>query len=157
MVSFCKKGLDKHPCIWYIYYVDSCMKTYGDKEMFRSMLIVSAVLIALTGCQTTNRTTGALVGGLAGGLLGNTIGKGSGNKVSTAAGAIIGTIVGSQMGGNMDRQHQHNAPMTYGGYSACAKYGNSGARAACNRGVAQRNAQRQRNLENQAYQDGMAQ
>ena len=126
--------------------------------MFRSMLIVSAIAIALTGCQTTNQATGGIVGGVAGALLGNTIGKGSGRNVSTAAGAIIGTIVGSQMGANMDQPRRPVYNQTYtGGYSACAKYTNSGARAACNRGVAQRNAQRQRNLENQAYQDGMAQ
>ena len=107
-VFFCKKGLDNWRLMWYIYYVDSCMKTYGDKEMIKSLSIISVILIGLTGCQMNNKTAGSAVGGLAGGLLGNTLGKGGGNIAATIGGAVLGTVVGGSVGESMDTQQELN-------------------------------------------------
>jgi len=135
----------------------------------KSIIIAGAVALSLTACNSvTNQQGGAVVGGVAGGILGNTIGGGSGNTAATIGGAILGTIVGSSVGENMDKQQQ--APQVivqqpqpvpvhpqYQNYpaDACSRYiGNEGAYASCQRGVAQRNAEIQQQLEREAYQAG---
>jgi uncharacterized protein YcfJ len=138
----------------------------------KSIIIAGAVVLSLTACNSvTNQQGGAVVGGVAGGVLGNTIGGGSGNTAATIGGAIIGTIVGSSVGQNMDKQQQtpqvivqqpQPVPMhpQYKNYpaDACSRYiGNEGAYASCQRGVAQRNAEIQQQLEREAYQAGKGQ
>ena len=122
----------------------------------KKLLLVGACLLALSGCQAHNpRTGGALIGGLTGGLLGNTIGKGSGKTVATVGGAILGTIVGSELaGGNRGHGGGHNHGHGSIGVRQCDHIGNAGVRASCEQGVAERDRQRQRQAEQNAYQCG---
>ena len=121
----------------------------------KKLLLVGACLIALSACQAHNpQTQGALVGGLAGGLLGNTIGKGSGKTAATVGGAILGTIVGSNLAGGGHNHGGHNHGQRSVGVSQCDHIGNAGVRSACERGVSERNRQRQRQAEDYAYQCG---
>ena len=125
----------------------------------KKLLLVGACLLALSACQAHNpRTGGALIGGLTGGLLGNTIGKGSGRTIATVGGAILGTIVGSELaGGNSGNQSQgaaHNHGQSSVGVSQCGHIGNAGVRASCEQGVSERDRQRQRQAEQNAYQCG---
>ena len=122
----------------------------------RKLLLAGACLLALSvsACQAHNpRTGGALIGGLAGGLLGNTVGKGSGKTIATVGGAILGTIVGSELaGGNYgQRQPQQRTVVTVG---QCNHIANDGARSSCERGVAERDREAQRQAERNAYECG---
>ena len=120
----------------------------------RKLLLVGACLLALSACLANNpQTQGALVGGLAGGLLGNTVGKGSGKTIATVGGAILGTIVGSELaGGNYgQRQPQQRAVVTVG---QCNHIANDGVRSSCERGVAERDREAQRQAERNAYECG---
>ena len=122
----------------------------------KKLLLIGACLIALSACQAHNpRTGGALIGGLTGGLLGNTIGKGSGKTVATVGGAILGTIVGSELaGGNRGHGGGHNHGHGSVGVRQCDHIGNAGVRSACERGVSERDRQRQHQAEDYAYQCG---
>jgi len=122
----------------------------------RKLLLAGACLLALSACQAHNpRTGGALVGGLTGGLLGNTIGKGSGRTAAILGGAILGTIVGSELaGGNRSHGGGHNHGQRSVGVSQCDHIGNAGVRASCEQGVSERDRQRQRQAEQNAYQCG---
>ena len=124
----------------------------------RKFLLVGSCLLALsmTACQAHNpQTQGALIGGVAGGLLGKTIGKGSGKKAATIGGAILGSIVGSNLsGGSHNHGGGHNHGQRSVSVSQCDHIGNAGARSACERGVSERNRQRQRQAEDYAYQCG---
>jgi len=131
----------------------------------KKLLLVGACLLALSACQAHNpRTGGALIGGLTGGLLGNTIGKGSGRTIATVGGAILGTIVGSELAGgsgynsNQTPYQGHGSGYNHGhssvGVSQCDHIGNAGARASCEQGVSERDRQRQRQAEQNAYQCG---
>ncbi len=122
----------------------------------KKLLLVGACLLALSACQAHNpRTGGALIGGLTGGLLGNTIGKGSGKTIATVGGAILGTIVGSELaGGNHGHNSGHNPVQSSVGVGQCGHIGNAGVRASCEQGVAERDRQRQRQAEQNAYQCG---
>ena len=129
--------------------------------MMKKLLLVGTCLLALSACLTNNQSGGALLGGAAGGLLGNTIGGGSGNTAATIGGAILGTIVGSQVGGSMDRPQTtttivQQSPVPYKQWTPdeCAQLTNPGVRSACERGIAERNRERQRNAEQRAYQCG---
>ena len=120
----------------------------------RKLLLTGACLLALSACLVNNpQTQGALVGGLAGGLLGNTVGKGSGKTIATVGGAILGTIVGSELaGGNYgQRQPQQRAVVTVG---QCNHIANDGVRSSCERGVAERDREAQRQAEQNAYECG---
>ena len=130
--------------------------------MMKKLLLVGTCLLALSACLTNNQSGGALLGGAAGGLLGNTIGGGSGNTVATIGGAILGTIAGSQVGASMDRPQTttttivQQSPVPYKQWTPdeCAILTNPGVRSACERGIAERNRERQRNAEHRAYQCG---
>ena len=120
----------------------------------KKLLLAAACLIALSACQAHNpQTQGALIGGLTGGLLGSTIGKGSGRMLATGAGAVLGTIVGSNLAGGTHghTQPQHRTVVTVG---QCNHIANDGARASCERGVAERDRALQRQAEQRAYQCG---
>lgn len=132
----------------------------------RNLIFVPLLVAGLAACNTTNQNTGAVVGGASGALLGATIGKGTGRLVATGVGAVIGTAVGSAVGANMDRPQQvvvHQAPAPAPlpprrVQNECSVYDyNPAARAACERGIADRNAREQRILEERAYRIGNGQ
>ena len=133
-----------------------------------NLIFVPLLVAGLAACQTTNQNTGAVVGGASGALLGATIGKGTGRLVATGVGAVIDTAVGGAVGANMDRKQQvvvQQVPVAapapapaYTGSSECAQYAyNPAAKAACERGIADRNAREQRILEERAYRTGAGQ
>jgi len=138
----------------------------------KSIMLASVLVLSLSAC-VTNQQGGAVLGGVGGGIIGNQVGGGSGKTIATIGGAILGTIAGSAVGGNMDRQQQSNQPPQvivqqpqpvpvhpqYQSYpnNSCSKYiSNEGAYSACQRGLADRNAQSQRQLEDEAYKAGQA-
>ena len=103
----------------------------------------------------SNRDLGAITGGVAGGLLGNTIGGGSGKHIATGVGAVLGAAVGGKVGESMDRPPvvvRQNT--TNRSTSPCSYMENAGERAACKRGVADREKAVQRERERDAYNLG---
>jgi len=121
----------------------------------KKLLLAGACLLALSACQTNNpRTGGALVGGLTGGLLGNTIGKGSGRTAAILGGAILGTIVGAELAGGNRGYGQPQQQRTVVTVGQCNNISNAGARASCERGVAEKDRESQRQAEQNAYQCG---
>jgi predicted lipid-binding transport protein (Tim44 family) len=131
----------------------------------KKLLLAGACLLALSACQMNNQTGGALLGGAAGGLLGNTIGKGSGRTAAIVGGTLLGTFAGSQLGASMDRPRsvivqqqpfvqQSQVPYNQWSTAECGHLTNPGVRSACERGIAERNRQRQRQAEQRAYRCG---
>ena len=133
----------------------------------KKTLAVAAVVAAtmVTGCQhasnAQNFPLGPVLGGVAGGFIGNQFGKGNGKAAATALGAVGGVLLGQQL----QRPVQNQAPSSgcWGPcnptpvpvvVTSCDAYQNAGARAACNRGVADRKRAEQRAIENQAYRAG---
>ena len=121
------------------------------KHLLKTTAVVA--IVALSGCNThsgglSNKTKGAVLGGVAGGFVGNQFGGGSGNAAATALGAVLGVIAGQSL--------SQDAPVQqpYMSSGSCNQYTNQGARAACNRGVAARENQRQNRLEREAYRAG---
>ena len=121
----------------------------------KKFLLIGTCLLALSACQAHNPQTqqGALVGALAGGLLGNTVGKGTGKTIATGVGAVLGTLVGQELAGG-NRGHQEPRQRTVMTVGNCNNIANAGARAACERGVAERDRIAQRQAEQRAYQCG---
>jgi len=129
---------------------------------------VSAVgmVALLAGCNAhsggfNNAQMGTVIGGVTGGVVGNQFGKGSGKTAATALGTVIGAMTGNSVGASMYRPRTtviyQQPPVTYRpsvGSGRCAGYANEGVRSACNRGVAKREAERQRRLERDAYRRG---
>lgn len=76
-------------------------------KRFRSGLIVlSSMLLILTGCASMKRSTkGAAIGTAAGGAMGAVIGRASGNAgLGAIIGASVGGATGAVIGRQMDRQ-----------------------------------------------------
>ena len=122
------------------------------KHLLKTTAVVA--IVALSGCNAhggglSNKTKGALLGGVAGGFVVNQFGGGSVNAAATALGAVFGVIAGQSL--------SHDAPVQqpYMSSGSCNQYTNQGARAACNRGVAARENQRQNRLEREAYRAGL--
>ena len=121
----------------------------------RKILLVGTCLLALSACQAHNpQTQGALIGGLTGGLLGSTVGKGSGRMLATGAGAVLGTLVGLSNAQGQARQPQNYNNYVSNNLGRCSNIMNTGARSACEQGVAERNRILQREMEQRAYQCG---
>ena len=127
----------------------------------RNIFVIAVCAVGLSGCLATNQDKGALIGAGTGGLLGSMIGSGTGKLVATGAGVLIGAMTGSAVGQSMDQKQQaptvvyQQAPVYQVPADACTKYRtNEGTYAACQRGVAQKNADIQRQLEQDAYQAG---
>ena len=130
------------------------------KHLLKTTAVVA--IVALSGCNAhggglSNKTKGAVLGGVAGGFVGNQFGGGSGNAAATALGAVLGVIAGQSLSQDAPVQqplpfYQMNQPYMSSG--SCSQYTNQGARAACNRGVAARENQRQNRLEREAYRAG---
>lgn len=122
------------------------------------MLKIVPIIVAcglLAGCQTAgagnNQTTGAVLGGIAGGVLGSTVGGGSGRLVATGIGAVLGAMAGGAVGQNMDQPKQQVVIQQVNPVSECSGITNAGVRSACERGVSERNAEAQRQAEQNAY------
>ena len=135
----------------------------------RKFLLVGTCMIALCAFQVhaspqanaEEFNVGSIIGGLFGGVLGRTVGKGSGKLWATGAGAVLGAVVGTNLGQSNQNTHAHNdhnqsyyRPRANATYSPCARIGNDGARAACERGVAERHQIAQRQAEQRAYECG---
>jgi hypothetical protein len=132
------------------------------KHLLKTTAVVA--IVALSGCNAhsgglSNKTKGAVLGGVAGGFVGNQFGRGSGNAAATALGAVLGVIAGQSLSQDTPAPVQQPAPFVqmdqpYMSSGSCSQYTNQGARAACNRGVAERENQRQLRLEEEAYRAG---
>jgi hypothetical protein len=126
------------------------------KHLLKTTAVVA--IVALSGCNAhggglSNKTKGAVLGGVAGGFVGNQFGRGSGNAAATALGAVLGVIAGQSLSQDAPAPFfQMDQPYMSSG--SCNQYTNQGARAACNRGVAARENQRQNRLEREAYRVG---
>ena len=76
----------------------------------RKALLVAAVCVSVTACQTGGISTGQAVGGAAGaaagGLIGTQIGSGTGRVLATLGGVLIGGLIGSEIGRYLDQQDQ---------------------------------------------------
>jgi len=127
--------------------------------MVKGILVASFAL--LTACQMNNQTAGTVIGGGAGGLLGSTVGKTTNQKLfATGVGTLIGAAAGSAVGASMDEKQttvqQQTVVHQQAGADVCAKYrDNEGAYSSCQKGVAQKNADEQRRLEKEAYNQGL--
>jgi uncharacterized protein YcfJ len=126
--------------------------------MKKSLAIAAVALTMMTGCQTSTSAQdfplGPVLGGVAGGFIGNQFGKGNGKAAATALGAVGGVLLGQQLQRPVVNQAPAPAHVVV---TSCDTYYNPGARAACNRGVADRNREYQRRVERQAYDIGRGQ
>ena len=132
------------------------------KHLLKTTAVIA--IVALSGCNAhngglSNKTKASLLGGVAGGFVGNQFGSGSGNAAATALGAVLGVVAGQSLVQDGPVQqpaqqpvYQVNSPYVISG--TCDQYFNQGARAACNRGVSDRERSRQRRLEREAYRFG---
>ena len=73
------------------------------------ILIVSALALALAGCQSTgpNQTIGTGVGAVGGYGVARALGAGS---AGSAFGAVAGALIGSEVGRNIDNQPHYITP-----------------------------------------------
>lgn len=128
------------------------------KHLLKTTAVIA--IVALSGCNAhngglSNKTKASLLGGVAGGFVGNQFGSGSGNAAATALGAVLGVVAGQSLVQDAPVQqpvYQTSSPYVIPG--TCDQYFNQGARAACNRGVSDRDRARQRRLEREAYRFG---
>ena len=128
------------------------------KHLLKTTAVIA--IVALSGCNAhngglSNKTKASLLGGVAGGFVGNQFGSGSGNAAATALGAVLGVVAGQSLvqdGPVQQPVYQVNSPYVISG--TCDQYFNQGARAACNRGVSDREQAQQRKLEREAYRFG---
>ena len=135
------------------------------KKTLAVVAVAATMMTAAIQAKANEFPLGPILGGVAGGFIGNQFGRGRGNTIATAMGAVGGLLLGQQL--------QRPSAPTYGGYqgyapepryrryhrshvvtTSCDAYRNPGARAACNRGVADRNRAYQRAVERQAYSIG---
>ena len=130
--------------------------------MKKSLAIAAVAVTMLSGCQTSTNAQdfplGPVLGGVAGGFIGNQFGKGTGKTAATALGAVGGVLLGQQLQRPVSPRHTHggsvNQAPAHVVVTGCDTYYNAGARAACNRGVADRRRAEQRAIERQAYRIG---
>ena len=128
------------------------------KHLLKTTAVIA--IVALSGCNAhngglSNKTKASLLGGVAGGFVGNQFGSGSGNAAATALGAVLGVVAGQSLVQDAPVQqpvYQTSSPYVISG--TCDQYFNQGARAACNRGVSDRERAQQRKLEREAYRFG---
>ena len=128
------------------------------KHLLKTTAVIA--IVALSGCNAhngglSNKTKASLLGGVAGGFVGNQFGSGSGNAAATALGAVLGVVAGQSLVQDAPVQqpvYQTSSPYVISG--TCDQYFNQGARAACNRGVSDRERAHQRKLEREAYRFG---
>ena len=127
------------------------------KKTLTGAVIATILVTASITVKANDFPLGSILGGVAGGFIGNQFGKGTGKTIATALGAVGGVLLGKQL-----HRPPHHVPSPHYGNrtpttvitTSCDAYRNPGARAACNRGVADRNKAYQRRVENQAYRAG---
>ena len=75
----------------------------------QKIFIVSALALALAGCQNTgpNQALGTGVGAVGGYAVGRSLGGGA---AGSALGAVAGAVIGSEVGRNMDQNQGYIAP-----------------------------------------------
>ena len=85
----------------------------------KKIIAVSALAIALAGCQSTgpNQAIGTGVGAVGGYAIGRSLG---GGPAGSALGAVAGAVIGSEVGRSMDQQPQGYP--TYPVYPAYPRY-----------------------------------
>ena len=119
----------------------------------KKLLIVAVSAIVLSGCITTNQQGGTLIGAATGGLLGSQVGSGTGKLVATGLGVLIGAMAGQTVGQHMDRPptivYRKSAPQSN---NQCSDIENDGVRSSCERGLADRRREVQKQAEQRAYQ-----
>ena len=121
----------------------------------KKVLLLGACLLTFSACVPDDgRLANAIIGGAAGGIMGNTIGSGSGKATASIGGAILGTLVGLSNAQGQARQPQNYNNYVSNNLGRCSNIMNTGARSACEQGVAERNRILQREMEQRAYQCG---
>ena len=121
----------------------------------KKVLLLGACLLTFSACAPDDgRLATAIIGGAAGGIMGNTIGSGSGKATASIGGAILGTLVGLSNAQGQARQPQNYNNYVSNNLGRCSNIMNTGARSACEQGVAERNRILQREMEQRAYQCG---
>ena len=119
----------------------------------KKLLVVAVSAIVLSGCVITNQQGGTLVGAATGGLLGSQVGSGTGKLVATGLGVLIGAMTGQGVGQHMDRPptivYRESAPQSN---NQCSDIENDGVRSSCERGLADRRREVQKQAEQRAYQ-----
>ena len=125
----------------------------------KKLLVVAVSAIVLSGCITTNQQGGTLVGAGVGGLLGSQIGRGTGKLVATGLGVLAGAMAGNAVGQHMDRPptivYKEAAPrgaVAPRSNGRCSYIENDGVRSSCERGLADRRREAQKQSEQRAYQ-----
>ena len=125
----------------------------------KKLLVVAVSAIVLSGCVATNQQGGTLVGAGVGGLLGSQIGKGTGKLVATGLGVLAGAMAGNAVGQHMDRPptivYKEAAPrgaVAPRSNGRCSYIENDGVRSSCERGLADRRREAQKQSEHRAYQ-----
>jgi len=141
------------------------------RNKFLKSVGILAVASLMSGCNAhsggfTNSQGGTVIGGLTGAVVGNQFGKGNGNVAATALGAVIGAISGNAVGAHMDRPvpagqtvivreqprvvYRDRTPDYNRSRHRCSYY-DRGERAACLRGIADRERSEQKARERRAY------
>tara|TARA_R110000851_G_scaffold190530_1_gene341147 strand:- start:317 stop:784 length:468 start_codon:yes stop_codon:yes gene_type:complete len=127
------------------------------KKTLTGAVVATMLVAASIPVKANDFPLGSILGGVAGGFIGNQFGKGTGKTIATALGAVGGILLGKQLHRpphHVPSPHYANRTPTTVVTTSCDAYRNPGARAACNRGVADRNKAYQRRVENQAYRAG---
>lgn len=129
--------------------------------MFQKLLVVMFVsLLSGSALAQEGPSTEQVLGAIAGGALGSTIGQGDGRKAATVIGAIIGYRMGERVLQNNDRDHflelrepdlrsycRHEVPLRYND--------RRNLREMWINGCVRRLENQQRELEREAYLDGL--
>jgi hypothetical protein len=128
------------------------------KKTFAILAIAGTMMTASIPAKADFEWLGPVLGGVAGGFIGNQFGGGKGKTALTAGGAVAGVLLGQEA---VRKPAQTNVPVITQGNTngtvfvggPCDRYMNQGAKAACNRGVSERAAQAQRQIEQEAYRN----
>ena len=130
--------------------------------MFKSILATTAVLLIGFGSVSAKAQSSEeqILGAIAGGYLGSTIGDGDGRKAATVIGAIIGYRMGEQILNPRDRRRfmsmNREDFYDYCQYEVPYRYTHRrNTRDMWVRGCVERLHRQQRQLEREAYEDGL--
>lgn len=128
--------------------------------VMKTLLATSLLLVSSIAVAQENPSAEQILGAIAGGAIGNSIGDGDGRKAATVVGAIIGYRMGEQILGSKEkypgigntqsdfrRYCSSRVPTEYFEYNSL--------RENWVRGCIQRLNREQRELERQAYEDGL--
>ena len=130
--------------------------------MYKSILAITAALLIGFGSTDANAQSSEeqLLGAIAGGYLGSTVGKGDGRKAATVIGAIIGYRMGERVFNPND--HRQFVSLDRNDFrSYCLRevpghyYRERYLRDRWVAGCVQRLQRQQRELEREAYEDGL--